>query len=285
MLTEVKLNLSQAQFDRLKKAQMSGAAINMKLSKDQLKNGGIALKLPKATANKIDKSLKFDKGMVLRVNPKQMRIIEGGAITAATTIASLGMANDFLNDYPAVKNLLAGMGEDIKYLFENPLAISYKFIVSVKIPNLNKRYRDIGIDIETTKKNKTLLGENQNVMKRANDRRVINLENLQGKVGSHIQTLIERIPHIRKMAEERNETLKARQADQLKKQIEATEKQLESLKKKKTGTGLQVGNALQVGNGLQVDGNGIIIDTIKARIAPLVDKEKKKAKAEINKKK
>lgn len=288
ILSDVELNLTQSQIERLKKMKMSGKGISMKLSKDQLKKSEnsaasmTSMKLPKSQANKINKAIKNNKGLVLRIDNPSKIVMNGGAVSAGSAIMSLGMANEFLNDYPNVKAVLSSIGEDIKYLFENPLAISYRYIVSSKIPNLNKRYRDIDIDIERTKKDMSLIDQNKNpVIYRGKQREIFNLEALRDKVGSHITALIERLPSIREMAEERNETIKQRKAAALEKQIQNTENKLEALAQKATGNGLQVD-----GYGLQVDGNGVVIDKIKNRIKnnhiqPLIQKEKQKAKEQI----
>ena len=331
MLFSIKLDLSPQQLVSLKNAMSKGSDFKAKLGVQQLMAGNFPIDVNKALYNKVIKNHTQGKGMVITLPasilgklaktmditiPKDLPIlgssihtrnnkmllldtplhrvpVKGGSVGNA--IISLGMANEFLDDYPQVKTFLGGIGEDVKYLFENPMAISFKYIISTKIPNLNKRYRDIGIDIERVKKNKALLGENQQIMRRGHDRTVINLENLQGKVGSHIKTLIERLPHIRQMAEERNETIKARKAEQLRKQIENTENRLESLQVK-AGSGLQVHTGRGVlppsGFGLQIDpaphGQGIVIDAIKARVKknhidPIIEREKAKAKAQIKK--
>ena len=150
------------------------------------------------------------------------------------------------------------------------MAISFRFIVSTKIPNLNKRYRDVAISIDRLKKIIPTLDKPLQIKR--HERRVINLEALRERVGNHIATLIERLPHIKAMAEERNETLKARKAEQLKKQIDATNDKLESLEQKHMG------------------GEGIIIDRIKSRIKeryidPVVEREKAKVKKAIEEEK
>jgi F0F1-type ATP synthase assembly protein I len=272
-------------------------ALYNKVIKHHAQGVGMVITLPSVILSKLAKSMDItvpkDLSLVGAGKPKRTpRSINGGAIamTPAAAMAAIGMVNEFIEDHPAVKNFIAGIAEDIAYLFNNPMAISYRFIVAVKIPNMNKRYRDLIINIERLKKIISSL-KNQTQVKR-HQRRIINLETLSQKVANHIQTLLERIPYIKEMAEERNETLKERKAEQLKKQIEKTETQLETLKKKDEaeaeGEGLQV---MPYGNGLQVDpapyGNGIVIDKIKGRIkkeiTPIIDNEKEKMKKQMEK--
>ena len=210
--------------------------------------------------------------------------VKGGAIaiTTASIFAGLGLVKEFIDDHPAVVQFLSNIAEDISYLLNNPMAVSFRFIVVVKIPNLNKRYRDIVININRLKKIIPTL-TNQTVIKR-HQMRIINLESTRDRVGNHIQTLIERLPMIKKMAEERDETIKARQAAQIEKDLKKEMKEAEDAKikfdeLKKKGTGLQVDPAPY--------GNGIVIDKIKAKIKknhldPMIEKEKEKMKKKLD---
>jgi hypothetical protein len=316
MLFSIKLDLSPQQLISLKNAMSKGSDFKAKLGAQQLMAGNFSVDVNKALYNKVIKHHAQGVGMIITLpssilsklaktmditvpkdisligagtpkrSPKRTpRSVHGGAITAAAAIASLGMVNEFLNDYPQVKNFLGSIAEDVAYLLSNPMAISYKFIVAVKIPNMNKRYRDIVISIDRLKK---IIPSLAKPAVKRNERRIINLETLRDRVGNHIQTLIERLPIIKEMAEERNETLKQRQAKQLESQIEKTENKLESLTEKK-GEGLQV---MHYGNGLQVDpapyyGNGLVMDKIKGRIkkeiTPMIDNEKEKMKKQMEK--
>ena len=326
MLFSIKLDLSPQQLVSLKNAMSKGSDFKAKLQGHQLMAGNFQVNVNKALYNKVIKHHAQGKGMIItlpssilsklaktmditvpkdlplvgtgvKLPPKRVpRSIHGGAMTAAAAMAAIGMVNEFIEDHPAVKNFIAGIAEDIAYIINNPMAISYRFIVAIKIPNMNKRYRDIVINIERLKKIIPTLKIQRRVERFK--RRIINLETLRDKVANHIQTLIERIPYIKEMAEERNETLKERKAQQLKNQIEKTENKLDALKEKDEaeekaeaeGEGLQV---MHYGNGLQVDpapyyyGNGIVMDKIKNRIkkeiTPMIDKEKEKMKKQMEK--
>lgn len=326
MLFSIKLDLSPQQLVSLKNAMSKGSDFKAKLQGQQLMTGNFQVDVNKALYNKVIKHHAQGKGMIItlpssilsklaktmditvpkdlplvgtgvKLPPKRVpRSIHGGAMTAAAAMAAIGMVNEFIEDHPAVKNFIAGIAEDIAYIINNPMAISYRFIVAIKIPNMNKRYRDIVINIERLKKIIPTLKIQRRVERFK--RRIINLETLRDKVANHIQTLIERIPYIKEMAEERNETLKERKAQQLKNQIEKTENKLDALKEKDEaeekaeaeGEGLQV---MHYGNGLQVDpapyyyGNGIVMDKIKNRIkkeiTPMIDKEKEKMKKQMEK--
>lgn len=292
-MNEVRINLTPNQKKKLAKAIKDGTDFSTKLKPENLKGDDI-LQVGKVQMKKLEKHRTLGKGMVVKMNSKQVgklknkmyqldepiampKKVKGGAITVATAMASIGMVNEFINDHPGVKNFIAGIVEDIAYLINNPMALSYRFIVAIKIPNMNKRYRDIVINIERLKKIIPSL-KNQNQVKR-HQRRIINLETLSQKVANHIQTLLERIPYIKEMAEERNETLKERKAEQLKKQIEKTENQLDALKKKDDEA---------EGEGLQVDGRGVVMDKIKNRIKknhlePMIENEKAKMKKIMHK--
>jgi hypothetical protein len=323
MLFSIKLDLSPQQLVSLKNAMSKGSDFKAKLQGQQLMAGNFQVDVNKALYNKVIKHHAQGKGMIITLpssilskltktmditvpkdiplvgagKPKRTpRSIHGGAMTVAAAMGALGIVTEFVNDHPAVKNFIGGIAEDIAYLINNPMAISYRFIVAIKIPNMNKRYRDIVINIERLKKIIPTL----KIQKRVErfKRRIINLETLRDKVANHIQILLERIPYIKEMAEERNETLKERKAEQLKRQIEKTENQLDALKEKDEaeekaeaeGEGLQV---MPYGNGLQVDpapyyyGNGIVMDKIKGRIkkeiTPIIDKEKEKMKKQMEK--
>lgn len=303
MLFSIKLDLSPQQLISLKNAMSKGVDFKAKLQGHQLMAGNFSVDVNKALYNKVIKHHAQGVGMVITLpssilsklaksmdvtTPSDLPIVgkgmtrtprtkTGGAISAAAAIASLGMVTEFLNDYPQVKNFLSSIASDVAYLFSNPMAISYRFIVAVKIPNMNKRYRDIVISIDRMKKIIQVLKSDTG---KRHEKRIINLETLRDRVGNHIQTLIERLPIIKEMAEERNETLKERQAKQLEAQIEKTENKLESLTEKK-------------GEGLQVDpapfyyGNGLVMDKIKGRIkkeiTPMIDAEKEKMKKQMEK--
>lgn len=328
MLFSIKLDLSPQQLVSLKNAMSRGSDFKAKLQGQQLMAGNFQVDVNKALYNKIIKHHAQGKGMIItlpssilsklaktmditvpkdiplvgagvKLPPKRTpRSIHGGAMTVAAAMGALGIVTEFVNDHPAVKNFIHGIAEDIAYLLNNPMALSYRFIVAIKIPNMNKRYRDIVINIDRLKKIIPTLKIQKRVKRY--ERRIINLETLRDKVANHIQTLLERIPYIKEMAEERNETIKERKAEQLKRQIEKTENQLDALKEKDEaeekaeaeaeGEGLQV---MPYGNGLQVDpapyyyGNGIVMDKIKGRIkkeiTPMIDKEKEKIKKQMEK--
>jgi hypothetical protein len=239
--------------------------------------------LPSSLLSKLRKTLDITEPSDLPIVSKRNVKVKGGAIaiSTATIFAGLGMVKEFIDDHPAVVQFLSNIAEDISYLLNNPMAISYRFIWTVKIPNLNKRYRDIVINIDRLKKIIPTL-TNQTVIKR-HQMRIINLETTRDRVGNHIQTLIERLPMIKKMAEERDETIKARQAAQIEKDLKKEMKEAEEAKikfdeLKKKGTGLQVDPAPYYGN-------GIVIDKIKARVKqeinPMIEKEKEKMKKKL----
>lgn len=244
-----------------------------------------------------NKMYKMDEPNVIK-----KKVIKGSAIDPATAIAMLGLVNEFLDNYPSLKNFIGSIGEDIRFLFENPIAVRYKFIISTKIPNLNKRYRDISVNIETTKKRMALLAPSQKLRIRNHQNRIINFEAVRDKVGNHIKSLIERLPAYKQMAEERNEVLKERQAKKLEAELNKAEDILENLQKKagqeKEGDGMQIegydGRGMQIegyyGRGQQMGayGSGVVIDKIKSRIKekhidPLIEREKEKAKKEMHK--
>ncbi|MBJ7298517.1 MAG: hypothetical protein JHC73_19975 [Dolichospermum sp.] len=297
-MQQVKVNLNETQRKKLKRAIDEGKDFSAKLSHANL-DGNDAIMTGKVLYNKIGKNKIAGKGMVIKLSSNQVAQLKkktkdippslspvktkrGGAIaiTTATVFAALGMAKEFVDDHPAVVQFLSNIAEDISYLLNNPMAISFRFIATVRIPNLNKRYRDIVIDIDRTKKIIATL-TNQAMIKR-HQRRIINLETLRDRVGNHIETLIERLPMIKQMAEERDETIKARQAAQIEKDLKKEMKELEEAKQKF--------DALK-GSGLQVEpyyGNGVVMDKIKERvkknhIEPFIENQKKKLDIEVEK--
>jgi len=287
----VNVNLSEAQKKRLKKAVMTGSGFSAKLSHANLQ-GSDMLPVGKVIANKLARHMRDNKGMVVKMTEKDVAkygngmsipfetmTMRGGALTAAAALAGIGMAKEFLDDYPEVTTFVRGITEDIAYLLNNPMAVSFRFIVSTKIPNLNKRYRDVAISIDRLKKIIPTLDKPLQIKR--HERRVINLEALRERVGNHIATLIERLPHIKAMAEERNETLKARKAEQLKKQIEATNDKLESLEQKHMGEGIIMDRIKSRIKERYIDP---VVEREKAKVKKAIEEEKQKAKREIEKK-
>ena len=257
---------------------MTGKVLYNKIGKNKIAGKGMVIKL---SSNQVAQLKKKTKDIPPSLSP--VKIKKGGAIaiTTATVFAALGMAKEFVDDHPAVVQFLSNIAEDISYLLNNPMAISFRFIAAVRIPNLNKRYRDIVIDIDRTKKIIPTL-TNQAMIKR-HQRRIINLATLRDRVGNHIETLIERLPMIKQMAEERDETIKARQAAQIEKELKKEMKEAEEAKIKF--------DEMKKGTGLQVDpyyGNGVVMDKIKERIKknhiePLIENQKKKLDIEVEK--
>jgi len=305
MLFSIKLDLSPQQLVSLKNAMGKGTDFKTRLAGHQLMAGNFSVDVNKALYNKVIKHHSQGKGMIITLpssllsklrktlditEPSDLPIarkrnvkVKGGAIaiTSATVFASLGMVKEFVDDHPGVVQFLNNIAEDISYLLNNPMAISFRFIATVRIPNMNKRYRDIVISIDRLKKIIPTL-TNQTVIKR-HQMRIINLETTRDRVGNHIQTLIERLPMIKKMAEERDETIKARQAAQIEKDLKKEMKEAEEAK-------IKFDELKKKGNGLQVDpapyGNGIVIDKIKAKIKknhldPMIEKEKEKMEKKL----
>jgi hypothetical protein len=305
MLFSIKLDLSPQQLVSLKNAMGKGTDFKTRLADHQLMAGNFSIDVNKALYNKVIKHHSQGKGMIITLpsnilsklkktlditEPSDLPIVskrnvkvKGGAIaiSTASVFTALGLVKEFIDDHPAVVQFLSNIAEDISYLLNNPMAISYRFIWTVKIPNLSKRYRAIIISIDRLKKIIPTL-TNQTVIKR-HQMRIINLETTRDRVGNHIQTLIERLPMIKKMAEERDETIKARQAAQIEKDLKKEMKEAEEAKIKF--------DALKKGNGLQVDpapyyGNGIVVDKIKAKIKknhldPMIEKEKEKMEKKL----
>lgn len=293
----VNVNLSEAQKKRLKKAVVTGTGFSAKLSHANLQ-GSDVLPVGKVMSNKLSRHVRDNKGMVVKMSEKdvakyggmiapemmeeglrKVRKVRGGAITAAAALAGLGMAREFLDDYPQVKTFMSGIAEDIAYLINNPMAVSFRYIVSTKIPHLNKKYRDIAISIDRL--NKIIPTLTKPLQIKRHERRVINLETLRERVGNHIATLIERLPHIKQMAEERNETLKARKAEQLKRQIEATENKLELLEDKQEGEGVVIDKIKAKIKERYIDP---VVEREKAKVKIMVEQQKQKAKRELEKK-
>ena len=140
----VNVNLSEAQKKRLKKAVMTGSGFSAKLSHANLQ-GSDMLPVGKVIANKLARHVRDNKGMVVKMTEKDVAkygndmpfetmTTRGGALTAAAALAGIGMAKEFLDDYPEVTTFVRGITEDIAYLLQNPMAISFRFIVSTKNP-------------------------------------------------------------------------------------------------------------------------------------------------------
>jgi len=256
-------------------------ALYNKVIKHHSQGKGMIITLPSSLLSKLRKTLDITEPSDLPIAIKRNVKVKGGAIaiTTASIFTALGLVKEFIDDHPGVTQFISNIAEDISYLLNNPMAISFRFIVAVKIPNLNKRYRDIVINIDRIKKIIPTL-TNQTVIKR-HQMRIINLETTRDRVGNHIQTLIERLPIIKEMAQERDETIKQRQAEQIEKNLKKEMKEAEDAKIKfdelKKGTGLQVEPAPY--------GNGIVMDKIKARVKqeinPMIEKEKEKMKKKL----
>jgi len=304
MLFSIKLDLGANQIVSLKNAMSKGTDFKTRLGGHQLMAGNFSVDVNKALYNKVIKHHSQGKGMIITLpssllsklrktlditEPSDLPIaikrnvkVKGGAIaiTTASIFTALGLVKEFIDDHPGVTQFISNIAEDISYLLNNPMAISFRFIVAVKIPNLNKRYRDIVINIDRLKKIIPTL-TNQTVIKR-HQMRIINLETTRDRVGNHIQTLIERLPMIKEMAEQRDETIKARQAAQIEKELKKEMKEAEEAKQKF--------DALN-GSGLQVEpyyGNGVVMDKIKERvkknhIEPFIENQKKKLDIEVEK--
>ena len=110
---KVKVNISQGQFDKIKKATQNGTAASIKLSHQDL-NGEHVLALTKTQLNKMAKAYTDGTGVVLKMSKKQLEHnakVEGGFIGALLPL--LGMLGSTLATrvVPALATeLLAGVG-------------------------------------------------------------------------------------------------------------------------------------------------------------------------------
>ena len=110
---KVKVNISQGQADKIKKAIQNGSAVNLKLSHQDL-DGEHVLALTKTQVNKIVKAHTNGTGVVLNLSKKQLERnskVEGGFIGALLPL--LGMLDSTLATrvVPALATgLLAGVG-------------------------------------------------------------------------------------------------------------------------------------------------------------------------------
>ena len=110
---KVKVNISQGQTDKIKKATQTGTAVSIKLSHQDL-NGEHVLALTKTQLNKMAKAYTDGTGIVLKMSKKQLEHnakVEGGFIGALLPL--LGMLGSTLATrvVPALATgLLAGVG-------------------------------------------------------------------------------------------------------------------------------------------------------------------------------
>ena len=110
---KVKVNISQGQADKIKKAIQNGSAVNLKLSYQDLE-GEHVLALTKTQVNKIVKAYTNGTGVVLNLSKKQLEHnskVEGGFIGALLPL--LGVLGSILATrvVPALATgMLAGVG-------------------------------------------------------------------------------------------------------------------------------------------------------------------------------
>ena len=269
-MNSVKVNLNKNQKRKLKKAIIDATDFSAKLSPQDLQGDDI-LFVGKVMEKKINKNLASGKGMVVKSSSNQIKklakqmqkdlptitIIEdkkkkkGGALSVGASLALMGIADELKTRMtPAIDGLTA----DLNYIINNPSAAKFKNIYANRIPNLNHRYRKLGNQIDFLKMKKTKVAQN----------RVNRIKLRQSNVASLIEKLIMQLPRLKEIAEQKDNILAEREKNKIEKEIQATEKKLDTLETQlgsglNVGTGMQVssGNGLNVGSGMQISANGL----------------------------
>ena len=122
---KVKVNISQGQTDKIKKAIQNGTAASIKLSHQDL-NGEHVLALTKTLLNKMKKAYTDGTGIVLKMSKKQLEHnakVEGGFIGALLPL--LGMLGSTLatRNVPALATgILAGVGSSAGFTMVDKIA-------------------------------------------------------------------------------------------------------------------------------------------------------------------
>jgi hypothetical protein len=154
--------------------------------------------------------------------------VTGGLAPLAVLSATAGIVSimNSIGVLEPVKSLLVSFGKELEYIILNPAAAKWKSIYVDRLPNLAKKWRDLGNDIVFLqgKPKQTKMIENK--INRINRKRA--------DIVSLAEMLITQLPIYKAMAEAKDIQLMEREQAKVNKKINELEGQLANLK----GTGV-----------------------------------------------
>jgi len=149
---------------------------------------------------------------------------KGGLAPLAILSATAGVVSimNSIGVLEPVKSLLVSFGKELEYIILNPAAAKWKSIYVDRLPNLAKRWRDLGNDIVFLqgKPKQTKMIEN----------RINRINRKRADIVSLAEMLITQLPIYKSMAESKDIQLQQREQDKVNKKIADLESQLSTLK-------------------------------------------------------
>lgn len=187
-------------------------------------NGG-AIRLPGEGKGLVLPGTESGKGLVLPgAGVKAKGKVSGGLAPLAVLSGVAGVASilNSIGVLEPVKGLVASFAKELEYMILNPSAAKWRSIYVDRLPNLAKRWRDLGNDIVFLqgKPKQTKMIENK--INRINRKRA--------DIVSLAEMLITQLPIYKAMSEAKDAQLQEREQAKVNKKINELEGQLANLK-------------------------------------------------------